>query len=168
MSTDTIDGISKEPEEVKFKGIDLTTWLQDSESVTDWYIEAYEITPETAKSFDLSNVQYLDVITYNEDGEVVNEETRWEMSNEAEIANLTVQRPVNTTEVTESIIVGEHFGTNDPNKWVQRVNEGKYRIGIKNGEVGLNYRISVSFDTDSGRTELIHFPVTIIDVSSIG
>lgn len=167
MAIDTIEGFTKEPEEVKYKGIDLTTWLQDNELVTNWYVEAYEIAPTTVRGFDLDGVSYIDIIASDEEGDVVDSEERWEMDDDWSNARFVVQRPVDVTEVTEDIVVGEGIGADNPNERIHRVNEGKFRIGIKNGEVGYTYRISTRFDTDANRTEQFHFPVEIIDVTDV-
>ena len=167
MAINTIDGFSKEPEEVKYKGIDLTTWLQDNESVTDWKVEAYEVSPTTFHKFDLEGVSYFDLVTYDDDNNIVDEKTRWEVGDDWENARITIQRPVDVNEVTETIIVGDNIGSDDPNDWVQRVNAGKFRVGIQGGEVGYTYRVSILFETDSGRGEQLHFPVNIIDVVDV-
>jgi len=167
MSKDILDGITKEVEEVEYKGIDLREWLEEEEDVVQRTVSAHEISPQIVKEYDLEDVKYIDITTYDENEEVVHEESRWEMSDESSKARFQIQRPAQATEVTEDIIVSEGIGSDDPKYWVQRMNRGRYRVGVKDGQVGFTYRVTVQFETEANRTKTVHFPVEIIDVTQV-
>lgn len=165
---DIIQGITKEPDETKYKGIDLASnWLMEEESVVQAYIYAYEVVSTSLREFNLDDIRYIDIITYDKDYNIVEQVTEWEMSDEWTIAKLTVESPMEVEEVTEEIISGEKVGRDDPNKWFLIPDEGEYRIGITNGEDGRDYHCMFKFETDSGRVEKLHFPVRIRSVQEV-
>lgn len=168
MSTDIISGVEKEPGEVEFKGIDLaTSWLESEEEVTDFYVEAYEVVPVTAKQYPLDDIAYMDITTYDENNNEVDPTTRWDISDDWNQINMVVERPTQQSEVTSELILGEHLGYDDPHEWVQRIERGKFRIGVQNGEPGQSYHVMVRFTTDADRVEQIHFPVDVKEVREV-
>ena len=167
MSKDILEGITKEVEEVEYKGIDLTQWLEEKEEVEQYRVEAYRSFPQSAKTFDLSDVSYIDIITYDEEEEVVHNESRWDVSEGSIEAVFEITKLSNDNKVTENIIVGENVGADSPDKWIEKIERGRYRVGVKNGEVGATYRVTLTFETDANRNKRVHFPVNIIDVTNV-
>lgn len=163
---DVISGITKEPDEVKYKGIDLSNWLETEEELESLYVYAYEVTDATLKGFDLNDVQYIDVKTYDEDHNVQDAQTEWEMADKWDEAKLMVQGSDTDVEITDEIVVDE-TGSSNPNEWIDQVTDNKFRIGIRAGELGRKYHIMVQFSTSAGRVEKVHFPVEIIEVSDV-
>lgn len=165
MADDILEGITKEVEEVEYKGIDLRNWLEEGEDVVSRDVEAYEVYPRTIKEFNSEDIKYIDITTYDADNNVINEESRWEMSDDFTRAIFQIERPSQSADVTEDIIVSEGTGSSDSSYWVQRIDYGRYRVGIKNGEINTTYRVSVTFETEANRTKIVHFPVEIIDAT---
>lgn len=165
--TDVIEGLTKEPEEIEYKPIDLASnWLAEEEDVEEIYVYAYEVTDITIKEFDLSDVQYLSITTFDEDYEVVDQENEWKMADNWLNAKFSVFSEERSIEVTEDIIVDE-TGSDNPNRWIDKIDNGKYRVGIKGGEVAEKFHIKIEFSTSANRHKVIHFPVDIIEIKDV-
>lgn len=165
---DILEGITKEPDETKYKGIDLASnWLMEEENVEQAYIYAYEVVSTSLREFDLDDVKYIDIIAYNSDYEIVDQVTEWEMSEAWNTAKLAVESPEELEEVTEQVVSNRDVGRDDPNKWFLTPDDGFYRIGITDGEDGRDYHCVFRFETDTGREEKIHFPVKVRSVQEV-
>lgn len=165
--TDVINGISKEPDEIEYKPIDIeTNWLSEDEELTDLSVYAYEITDTTIKEFDLDNIEYLSITTHDSNHNIVNEESEWRMADDWTHAIFSVLSEQEKNEVTEDIVVDE-TGSESPNNWIDQITNGKFRVGIKGGKVGDRYHVKIKFSTSANRTKILHFPVNIIEVLNI-
>lgn len=163
MSLNTISGIEKEPDEVKPKGIDLATnYLETEEDVNEFKIFVYKVVSKTLKQFDLTNVQYITIKTLDSNKDVVQEETEWEMADAWNSVKFLAQSTELAEEVTSDIIVPTD--NDNPNQWVKKVDDGKFKLNIQNGEVGETYHAIFKFTTDAERVEKLHFPITITEV----
>lgn len=161
---DLLEGIEKEPDEVKFKGIDIAAnWLEEEEKVIDISVYAYEKKASVIKEFDLENIKYIDIIAYDQDYGVTSKEEEWEMPDSWETVKLVGQESSTADEVTGDLIYGESVGTSDPNSWIKKVDRGQYRVGIENGDIETGYLVTIKFETDANRIEKIYFPIEIVD-----
>lgn len=163
MAEDTLTGIEKEPSEVKFKGIDLTTWLEEEEEVEDIWIYAYEQSSSLIKEFDNEDLKYIDITSYNEIHDIITSTEEWEIPDNWSSVRFIGQRESAPSEVTEEIIVGDQVGYDNPNRWIKKEDEGKYKVGIIGGDLGKEYSVKIEYETDAGRVENIYFPVKIVE-----
>lgn len=166
MAVDVIEGIEKEPEEIKFKGIDLATnWLEPEEDIESSKVRAYKTTDETIREIDLTEVKYVDINVYDADHELIEGPIEWEMSNSWETIVFLAQGEEDAEEVTDSIIV--NGDSDNPSSGIDRLENGRYKIGLENGVLGERYHIVTKFDTQANRIEWIHFPLEIVEVKNI-
>lgn len=167
MATHIIDGIEKEPEENKSKAVDFSDWLNQNETINDAKVYIYETSPKKINTFDLSNIRYVDITLYDKDHQQIESQSEWEMDDKWENLIFFIEGPFPPNEVTQDMLVSDITGNNDPNYWIKRVDNKKYRIIIQNGEITKSYRGVFKVTTNANRVEKLHFPIDITEVQKV-